>query len=550
MPFLMRSEAFFDSDEAVEGLMARHLLHGEFRTFYWGQSYKGVPETYLAAAAFAVFGSSVAVLKSVTAALFALYIGASSLLLGRWFGRRVAVASSLISAVGPPALMYWTLSANAEFVLIMLLGTALLLLAPAWGPSASRGRQAAFGFVAGLGAWTHPLIVCYLLPLGVLGLLGTEWWRANRFFGLVRALMVGRAAGRPRPAVLVLNVAAVLYAGFGLTAFITGGVDLSVSGVPITAHNPQKMAALAILFGLLTVVTVALTEFKGATRGFLHDARPALAGFLAGYLPVLLHALRGGRVGAPLRSMDLERLRRGIPAMLHDIPTILAGLAGPSTARLALPIALIVPAAFALGSYLWDQRGRLGDTLSLRPRAWPLREGFFPVFLAMLAAVFVASGMCLDAYSYRYLIPAYAAIPVALVLGCRSAGRRAAWLPGVLVAAVLATFSLQEFLWFRTLTPDPCDFKMIACLKAAGVRGGRADYWTSYRMTFLSGEQVVMAPENGVDRYPPYSALVAALDRLAYVRGPGGEPAGSGAAQCRCGGLNAFVVEAPEESQR
>ena len=46
-PFLLQGERFFDSDEAVEGLMARHVLEGEFPAFLWGQRYKGVPEVYL-----------------------------------------------------------------------------------------------------------------------------------------------------------------------------------------------------------------------------------------------------------------------------------------------------------------------------------------------------------------------------------------------------------------------------------------------------------------------------------------------------------------------
>src|SRR6266853_1781227 len=52
LPFLLRGPRFFDSDEAVEGLMARHVLTGEYPMFLWGQRYKGVPEVYLTSAVF------------------------------------------------------------------------------------------------------------------------------------------------------------------------------------------------------------------------------------------------------------------------------------------------------------------------------------------------------------------------------------------------------------------------------------------------------------------------------------------------------------------
>jgi hypothetical protein len=46
LPFLISGKIPFDSDEAVEGLMARHLLNGELPAFLWGQAFKGVPEVY------------------------------------------------------------------------------------------------------------------------------------------------------------------------------------------------------------------------------------------------------------------------------------------------------------------------------------------------------------------------------------------------------------------------------------------------------------------------------------------------------------------------
>src|SRR5215213_11699240 len=128
LPFLITGKIPFDSDEAVQGLMARHVLLGELPVFFWGQPFKGVPEVYAAAGAFAVFGSSVTALKSVTLAVFAMYVALNFVLLDKIASRWVAVSASLLLIVAPPALVFWSLWAGAEYMFIMLLGTLLLLM--------------------------------------------------------------------------------------------------------------------------------------------------------------------------------------------------------------------------------------------------------------------------------------------------------------------------------------------------------------------------------------------------------------------------------------
>ena len=60
-----------DSDEAISGLIARHMLDGEVSALYWLGNYGGTLESAVAAAVFAVFGSSVLALKLTTLALYA-----------------------------------------------------------------------------------------------------------------------------------------------------------------------------------------------------------------------------------------------------------------------------------------------------------------------------------------------------------------------------------------------------------------------------------------------------------------------------------------------
>jgi hypothetical protein len=67
----------------------------------------------------------------------------------------------------------------------------------------------------------------------------------------------------------------------------------------------------------------------------------------------------------------------------------------------------------------------------------------------------------------------------------------------------------------------------VACLDAAGVRAAFADYWIGYKLTFLTDERIIVAPNSGVDRYPPYTAHVQAqanaptiLDRMGFSCAP------------------------------
>ena len=63
--FLIWEEAAFDSDQAVFGLMARHIAEGRAApVFIYGDRYMLAVQAWLAAPLFAIAGSSVAILKA------------------------------------------------------------------------------------------------------------------------------------------------------------------------------------------------------------------------------------------------------------------------------------------------------------------------------------------------------------------------------------------------------------------------------------------------------------------------------------------------------
>lgn len=63
--FLIWEQSGFDSDQAIFGLMARHLIEGRaFPVFIYGDNYMLALQAWFAAPLFAIFGQSVAILKA------------------------------------------------------------------------------------------------------------------------------------------------------------------------------------------------------------------------------------------------------------------------------------------------------------------------------------------------------------------------------------------------------------------------------------------------------------------------------------------------------
>src|ERR671935_1906786 len=154
-----------DGDEAVVGLMARHIaLLGERPVFYWGQPYLGSLEAFSAAPLFRVFDSSTFLLKLVPAAYSLGFLGLSALLARRLFGDGPALATAAYLALPPSMWAVWSQKARGGYAELLFLGEALLLVTLLLGEGSSRRLAALWGLLAGLAFWTHLLAIVYLVP--------------------------------------------------------------------------------------------------------------------------------------------------------------------------------------------------------------------------------------------------------------------------------------------------------------------------------------------------------------------------------------------------
>ena len=491
-PFLLQADRFFDSDEAVEGLMASHVLQGEHPAFLWGQRYKGVPEVYLAAAVFAVTGPGVIALKGVTLACFVLFVCLQFVLVERLFSRAIAWLATAFLIVCPPAFVLWSLSANAEVVMTLLAGTGMCLGIDIWRRTGSRPAFMAACAAAGFGLWVQQYILYYWIALA----LAIVHWLPQRG-RIVRHIL----AAREVPAWLrlltaALAVAAGGYVGLGAAAFLSGGFDAALFGVPIGVRHAQKLwnIAAGLLLAAAAARIVSIARRQGAPASSL--VYSAAAAFAIGYAPALAgHALGGG--SAPMGRADLAGMSRAVETIALQIVPIVLGFRSPTTVWLGVPLwlgAALVPATVA-------------SFVALRERP------FTPLFHFMLVAVppiFLLSGAFVDAQSYRYLMPAFGALAVVLALGVWRIFQGSRVAGAVTLAAILTLFGMEQRAWYRQLEPDGETPAIIACLDRLGVRAVHADYWLSYKITFLTGERIIAVPYNGVNRYAPYSAYVAA----------------------------------------
>jgi hypothetical protein len=501
LPFLLIANRFFDSDEAVQGLMALHVLKGEFPAFYWGQHYKGVPDIYPLAAIFAVFGPSVTALKASTLGWFAAFGCVQFALVARLHSRRVAWLSVLLLAAAPPVLVQWSLSGNAEFAIVMLSGAVLLLAWDRWRHTGSERALAIAAFAFGFGLWVQQFILYYAIALAATELLATD-----RPAATIRQLFAPNEAGRPaRVVIRVLLGIAALYLVLGFVAFF-GGVAVYVGDVFISITHAQKLWRVT---AALIVLSAIVGWFAGGTWRYGKVGRAAAVAFgcfLAGYAPALVHRLSTGR-GGPMAGMNWDGFRDAVHPIATVLVPIIFGYRTGSTERLNVPWwTALVPIAALLAAFMLRRASAHAPVDRLT---------FFRVFAVTTPLVFLASGSYVDVQSYRYLLPLYAALPVLFAEGIEQVWRRHA-VAGAAFAAVLAgLFVWQQADWYRRLSPDRRAESQLTCMAEQGIRFAHADYWDAYKLTFLARERAIVAQSPRPDRptrYPPYDAAVAAHD--------------------------------------
>lgn len=355
-----------DSDQAIFGLQAMHVLTGEYPAFSWGTAYIGTAPTFLTAVVFFLFGASRLTLDVVPTIETAFWLPLTYLLGSRLAGERGGTACMVLSALAPGYLVIHGAWARHGYMETVLLGTILFLLAERWwrergGPMAGRRQAFVLGFVAGLAWWTNFLSIYFLAPIGLVVLGGL--WRTTA--GTFRSAAWGFGAGSLPFWIVNLG------AGFPSLAMFGSGnaghirhnlLDFWFTGLPrllaLPVDEPGILKALGwmIYLGFLALMALAVSQRPPENlhpRASKFLKRLVLASVIV--FPVIYSASSFGSA-----ILEFGTLRYLLPVFVLVYPLVALGFSGErwSWAKRGLMISLIAAALVSNAKeYAWAWGG-------------------------------------------------------------------------------------------------------------------------------------------------------------------------------------------------
>ncbi len=183
LDFLIANHFVIDSDEAIVGLMAKHILEGKgIPTFYYGQHYMGSFEPLVSALIFAIVGVSSVALKLVpfffSLVLIVLIYFLAKLCLPKGSENRdiLPTLTALFTAIPPSPLVIWSSMARGGFIEIVCIGTWTLILLFKWmrGAEQPLKQLIPIGLLMGFGWWINNQIIFFAIPV-TLGCTAVVW---------------------------------------------------------------------------------------------------------------------------------------------------------------------------------------------------------------------------------------------------------------------------------------------------------------------------------------------------------------------------------------
>jgi hypothetical protein len=462
VPALYNSRSDFNSDEAVNALVIKHMLEGrEFSLFNWGTNYYGIVEGLFAVPFVGLFGYEPLAFKLSAVIGFLILQGSVFLLGRRLFGTSAAIASVAFLSVLSPMLIEWSTLASGGFCLIVGWGTITALYTLNLARRPTFARVVGFGWLLGFGLYIYQLYIIYVVTFAAALALTTTY---ELLFGeRDRVRLKLQSFGLERTVKLLFAFAG----GFAL-----GGAPKIIARLSPLAVSKQPPYSLAS------------PEVIGANVDLLvHRCLPALFGVNPFQVPELVNW---------------------------------AGLSYPVWIEVCY-------LAFFGAAWLWGVRFMF-EREARGGRIVPVALALLPVINILL---FILSRNPQDTLSNRYLLPSLTSLAVlagGMVVRIGNRSRAGAIVLCCLVIAFGVSKSVSWLVNQNYLTgglrlvrkQEPLD-DVLDLMRRERVRGAFGDYWTAYKATFLSREEITVASIRIWDRNPEMTRSVRALPTAAYI---------------------------------
>jgi len=439
-----------DSDGAVVGLQAMHLLRGEWSWTLWGAPYQAPVDSVLLAIVFAVLGPTAFALRALPVAGQLAVVWFDFKVSRMAFKPKLAAWLTLPVAITPMAVNYCIFSVQRQSC-VTLFAASVWLLAGARNSRRPALRLAVGSFAGVMTLFLDLYAIQWIAPLVVFAIACSfEWpWRTRRWLAHLGAVLSGQLLG---------------WLTFRWLRTLCGAAPGQMS---------MSLDHLPFNFRLLSEQCLpwAMSYKVFASRGHLY---PDVIAF---------------------------------PGWFRLVQEVGAGL-----------VALMIASAAVL---FWVQS-----------IPWPVRRLSLLAIATIAASLagFLVSGMPADMWGTRYLAPVILMMPFAL-------GPAAHWLGGrpfvILSTPYLVAVAVGGWLSYGITCVDGVlpvqsargtareELEVARSLRERHISYAAAQYWLSYRLTFLFRENPVVVPLNpGEDRYPSYRHGFDSAKDVAYIFHP------------------------------
>jgi len=348
----------FNADEAVVGLMARHILLGERPVFFYGQAYMGSLDAWLVAAGFRILGQQVWVIRLIQSFLYACTLLTTACLGKKIFNAKAGLLAAGLLAIPTVNVTLYTTVSLGGYGEALLIGNLILLVGISIAEKLDKhavdvkGQLFLWGFLVGLGLWAFGLTLVYTLPSGIY-LMWAALKRRKAFIGegsrarsLTWSLMVSLG--------LVLGSTPWWSFAFrnGIQQLIwelSGGAIAGVEGLPYLLQVGQHATNLLILGSTVTL------GFR-PPWGVEWLGLPLLPFVFIVWMSVLLYSIR--QLGRSNHRRPERYLLLGVAATLC-IAFIFTPFGADPSGRYYLPLAIpLALFAAAMIVELVDTRGK------------------------------------------------------------------------------------------------------------------------------------------------------------------------------------------------